>query len=127
MNQRAVRGWVMYDWANSAFATTIMAAVMPIFYADVAGKGLTSTTATSYWGYTQSIALIFIVLLSPVLGAIADYSRSKIAFLRFFTYMGVIASILMAFIGETQWLWASFLVILELSLFLEAIFFTIPC
>ena len=40
MNQRAVRGWVMYDWANSAFATTIMAAVMPIFYADVAGKGL---------------------------------------------------------------------------------------
>ncbi len=112
MNQRAIRGWVMYDWANSAFATTIMAAVMPIFYADVAAKGLDSTTATSYWGYTQSIALIFIVLLSPVLGAIADYSRSKIAFLRFFTYMGVITSILMAFIGETQWLWASFLVIL---------------
>ena len=40
MDKRAVRGWVMYDWANSAFATTIMAAVMPIFYADVAGKGL---------------------------------------------------------------------------------------
>lgn len=112
MDKRAVRGWVMYDWANSAFATTIMAAVMPIFYADVAGKGLDGSTATSYWGYTQSIALVFIVLLSPVLGAIADASRSKVAFLRFFMYMGVIACILMTFIGETQWLWASFLVIL---------------
>ncbi|MDR6227032.1 MFS transporter [Desmospora profundinema] len=112
MNRKAVRAWVMYDWANSAFATTIMAAVMPIYYADVAATGLDDTTKTAYWGYTQSIALIFVVLLAPVLGAIADRSHSKRAFLRFFTYMGVVASILLAFVGEGQWILASILVIL---------------
>ncbi|PTM54760.1 MFS transporter [Desmospora activa] len=111
MNPKAVRAWILYDWANSAFATTVMAAVMPIYYADVAASGLDNTTKTAYWGYTQSIALIFVVLLAPVLGAIADRSHSKRAFLRFFTYMGVIASILLAFVGEGEWLLASLLVI----------------
>ncbi|PTX58132.1 UMF1 family MFS transporter [Melghirimyces profundicolus] len=112
MNRKAVRAWVLYDWANSAFATTVMAAVMPIFYADVAAAGLDGTTKTAYWGYTQSIALIFVVLLSPVLGAIADYSRSKRTFLRFFTYMGALASSLLFFTGEGDWVSASLLVIL---------------
>lgn len=112
MKDRAVRSWVMYDWANSAFATTIMAAVMPIFYADVAGKNLTPATATAYWGYTQSIALAFVFLLSPVLGAIADATRSKRNFLFFFMLMGVIATVAMAGISEGDWLFASVLVIL---------------
>lgn len=112
MDKKAVRSWIMYDWANSAFSTTIMATVMPIFYSDVAGKNLGATTSTAYWGYTQSIALVFIVLLSPVLGAIADAAGSKKAFLTFFTYMGAIASALMFFIDEGEWVLASFLVII---------------
>lgn len=112
MNERAVKSWIMYDWANSAFATTIMAAVMPVFFASVAGKGLKAAEATAYWGYTQSIALIFVVLLSPVLGAIADQARSKKLFLRFFTYLGILSSLLMGTIGEGEWLWAALLVIL---------------
>ncbi|MCS1352464.1 MFS transporter [Mechercharimyces sp. CAU 1602] len=112
MNKKAVRAWVMYDWANSAFATTMMAAVMPIFYSDIAAGNLSKTTATAYWGYTQSIALAFVVLFSPILGAIADAASSKRTFLTFFIYMGAIASILMAFVGEGQWILASLLVIL---------------
>ncbi|TCS94251.1 MFS transporter [Hazenella coriacea] len=112
MDKKVTRSWAMYDWANSAFATTIMAAVMPIFYSDVAGQGLDRNISTAYWGYTQSIALVFVVLLSPILGAIADASNSKKQFLRFFTYMGVIASILMFTIGEGQWVWASILVVI---------------
>lgn len=112
MNPQAVRAWVLYDWANSAFATTVMAAVMPIFYADVAAGPLDGPTKTAYWGYTQSIALLLVVILSPILGAIADVSQSKREFLRFFTYMGVIASILLTFTGEGEWLWASLWVIL---------------
>ncbi len=42
-NKRAIRSWVMYDWANSAFATTIMAAVLPVYYAQVAGATLGGT------------------------------------------------------------------------------------
>lgn len=112
MDKKVTRSWAMYDWANSAFATTIMAAVMPIFYSDVAGQGLDRNISTAYWGYTQSISLVFVVLLSPILGAIADASNSKKQFLKFFTYMGVIASILMFTIGEGQWVWASLLVVI---------------
>ncbi|TCS94252.1 MFS transporter [Hazenella coriacea] len=112
MNRKAVRSWLWVDWANSAFTTTIMATIMPIFYADVATKHMDATTSTAFWGYTQSIALIVVVLLSPVLGAIADAARSKKAFLCFFTFMGAIASVLMFFIGEGDWILASVLMII---------------
>ncbi|MBO8170575.1 MAG: MFS transporter [Bacillaceae bacterium] len=112
MNKRAVFGWTMYDWANSAFVTVIMAAVMPIFYRDVAAETLPSSTATAYWGYTQSIAMLIIAVLAPVLGAVSDYSRSKKKFLMFFAYMGALSSILLFFVGQGDYLLASLLVIL---------------
>ncbi|MBS7531400.1 MFS transporter [Hazenella sp. IB182353] len=111
MDKKAVRSWAMYDWANSAFATIIIAAVMPIFYSKVAANTLAPATATAYWGYTQSISLILVVILSPLLGAIADASNSKKKFLRFFVIMGVLATTLMFTIGEGDWLWASLLLI----------------
>jgi UMF1 family MFS transporter len=112
MDKKIIRSWAMYDWANSAFSTTILATVMPIFYSGVAGKNLGPTTATAYWGYTQSVSLFLIVLLSPVLGAIADAGKGKKGFLRFFTALGAVSSILMATIGEGEWLWASILVLI---------------
>jgi UMF1 family MFS transporter len=111
MNKKVVRAWIWYDWANSAFATTMIAAVMPIFFSDVAANTLPKTTATAYWGYTESISLILLVLLSPILGSIADRAGRKKQFLRFFTYVGIASSLLMATIGEGQWIWAVMLII----------------
>lgn len=102
---------MMYDWANSSFATTIMAAVMPIYYASVAAAGLEDGRATSYWGFTQTAAALVIAVLSPLLGAIADRSGGKKKFLRFFSLLGAAACIGMAFIGEGDWPAASLLVI----------------
>jgi len=76
-NKRAITAWAMYDWANSAFATTIMAAVLPVYYAQVAGATLGGNRATVYWAYTSSISLLVAALLSPILGAIADFRGSK--------------------------------------------------
>ncbi|MFP3488483.1 MFS transporter, partial [Staphylococcus sp. SIMBA_130] len=56
MRKKEIRSWMMYDFANSAFATTMMAAVLPVFYYDVAAKNIDQSLATSYWGYSQSIA-----------------------------------------------------------------------
>ena len=70
--KKTVYAWAMYDWANSAFATVILATVLPIFYKDVAGVNLPGNLATSYWGYTQTIAMIIIAVISPILGAAAD-------------------------------------------------------
>lgn len=102
---------MLYDFGNSAFATTIMAAVLPIFYYDVAAVGLDENLATSYWGYSQSIAVLIVAVLAPILGAIGDYSAAKKKFLRFFAYMGIIASILLAFVGEGDYIFASILLI----------------
>ncbi|WP_284139515.1 MFS transporter [Virgibacillus sp. LDC-1] len=104
--------WVLYDFGNSAFATTIMAAVLPTFYYDVAASGLQENLATSYWGYSQSIAALIVAVLAPILGAISDFSAAKKKFLRFFAYMGIIASVLLAFVNEGDYIFASILLII---------------
>lgn len=103
----------MYDWANSAFATTMMAAVLPIFYSDVAASTLPNEQmATSYWGMTQSVAMLIVWVLTPILGAIADYSGFKVLFLRLFSYLGILASLCFVFVGNGDYLLASVLFIL---------------
>lgn len=105
------RSWMLYDFGNSAFATTIMAAVLPVFYYDVAAVGVDENLATSYWGYSQSIAVLVVAVLAPILGAISDFSAAKKKFLRFFAFMGIIASVLLAFVGEGDYILASALFI----------------
>lgn len=111
MKKKTVFSWMLYDFGNSAFATTIMAAVLPVFYYDVAAVGLEESLATSYWGYSQSIAVLIVAIMAPILGAISDYSAAKKKFLRFFAFMGIIASVLLGFVGEGDYLFASILLI----------------
>ncbi|WP_438444738.1 MFS transporter [Gorillibacterium sp. sgz5001074] len=112
MNPKAVRAWLLYDWANSAFATTMIAAVLPIFYLEVAAGELEPNRAASYWGFTQTAAMLLVAVAAPVLGAIADYAGKKAFFLRFFTWLGVLSSLLFVFVGQGDYLAASFLFIL---------------
>lgn len=102
-----INAWCMYDWANSAFATTILSAVFPIYYSTVAGSTLTGNRATVYYGYTASLALLLVALVAPVLGAMADHSRSKKKFLFAFAALGVVATGFLATAGKGDWLQAS--------------------
>jgi len=110
--RRITNAWCMYDWANSAFATTIMAAVFPPFYRSlVTSAGLAESTATAYWGYTTSIALLVIALAAPGLGAIADYTGGKKRYVAFFAGLGVLCTAAFVYIGTDTWLLASLLFI----------------
>jgi UMF1 family MFS transporter len=109
MHKKIINAWCMYDWANSAFATTIMAAVLPTFYQAVAGTDLEGNLATVYWGYTTSIALLLTALLAPMMGAIADYSGTKKRFLAGFATLGIIFTCLLVLIRTGDWLLASIL------------------
>lgn len=109
--RRTVNAWCMYDWANSAFATTIMAAVLPTFYSSVAGANLGGNRATVYWGYTVSIAMAIIAVSAPILGAIADYSGTKKRFLGGFASLGILATALLYLVRTGDWLLASVLYI----------------
>ncbi len=104
----AVRGWVTYDWANSAFATTVLSAVFPVFYAEVAGARLSSPAqATQFYTLTLSVSVLVIALISPVLGALADKRGTRKRLLLRFAALGIGATAVMYFISEGQWLFAS--------------------
>jgi len=94
--KRAQFGWVMYDWANSAFATTVMGSILPNYFAAyIASEG-----ALAIWGYTVAIGSLIAALISPVLGAIADFRGSKKKFMAFFIALGVISTALMFLIDQ---------------------------
>lgn len=105
------RSWMLYDFGNSAFATTIMAAILPVYYSSVAASGLEEGLATSYWGYSQSISVLIVAVLAPILGAISDFSAAKKKFLQFFAFMGIIASVMLFFVAEGDYILASVLFI----------------
>jgi UMF1 family MFS transporter len=112
LHRRELRSWALYDWANSAFATTIMGAVLPVYFANVAAGHMQENMATAYWGYTSAIGLAIIAIASPVLGAIGDYMGAKKRFLAGFMFLGVVASACLYFVTEGEWLLASALFIL---------------
>ena len=93
-----LRAWAMYDWAASAMQTTIMVAVFPIYFVKVAGAGLPESGATQRLATVNSLALVVIAFLSPILGAISDYRAVKKRFLARFMILGVLAVIGMFFI-----------------------------
>lgn len=110
--KRRIRAWTLYDWANSAFATTILAAVLPVYYSQVAGATLPSAArATAYWSTGLSISLFFVAILSPILGTVSDIMRGKKRFLSVFLAIGTIATGLLVLVNTGDWLLASILFI----------------
>ena len=101
-----LRAWAMYDWANSAFWTTVIVAVFPPFFSEYAAAGLDPGEATSRFAWGTTIAVTIVALMAPVLGAIADHRALKKKMLAVFLVIGVIATLLMAAIGRGQWLFA---------------------
>ncbi|MGH9332432.1 MAG: MFS transporter, partial [Vicinamibacteria bacterium] len=76
-----LRAWALYDWANSAFWTTIVAAVFPIYFTRVAASDLAPSVATARFAAATSLAMVFIAVLSPILGAMADYAGLRMKML----------------------------------------------
>ncbi len=111
--RRQQRAWILYDWAESAFVTTIVAAVFPVYYARVAGATLPSAaSATQAFTLTTSIAVVLTALLSPVLGAYSDLAAAKKRLLALFMGISATATAALVLIGEGDWLLASVLFVL---------------
>jgi UMF1 family MFS transporter len=103
------RAWAWYDWANSAFFTTVVTAVFPGFYSSYAAAGLEPAEATARFGLVTTISMATIAVSAPILGAFADYTGSKKRLLALFIAIGVTACGAMAFIGEGEVWFASLL------------------
>ncbi|MDQ3137961.1 MAG: MFS transporter [Gemmatimonadota bacterium] len=91
LDRPELRAWAMYDWAASAMQTTVMVAVFPIYFVKVAGAGLAESGATQRLAAINTVALVVVALISPVLGAVSDYQGTRKRFLAAFMLVGVAA------------------------------------
>jgi UMF1 family MFS transporter len=106
LGRRELRAWAMYDWANSAFQTTIIAAIFPIYFHKVAAFGLPPAEATSKFAWATTIAILIVAMIAPLLGAIADYAAIKKKLLGIFLGIGVVATLAMYWIKTGDWMFA---------------------
>jgi MFS transporter, UMF1 family len=109
LDRPEVRAWAMYDWANSAFQTTIITAIYPVYFTSVAAADLPPGEATRLLARTTTIALAMSALLAPCLGALADYAAIKKRLLGVFTAIGCVAAGCLTLVHSGDWLLASIL------------------
>ena len=105
---KEIISWSLYDWANSTFATTVMAGFFPIFFKQYWSTASDVTLSTWYLGLANSIASIMVASLAPFLGAIADKASVKKKLLIFFAFVGVISTGSLSIIAQGQWKMAIF-------------------
>ncbi len=96
-------GWAMYDWANSAFATTVMAGFFPVFFKHYWNAGVPVTESTFRLGMANSLASLLIVVTAPLLGAIGDYLGRRKRMLLGFAFLGLLMTGGLYFLGEDEW------------------------
>lgn len=118
-NNKAQFGWCLYDWANSAFATVILAAVLPVYFASlVPAQGaelfwsVRPVPATALWGYIVSLSMALVAIVAPGLGNLADRRGWRLRLLIFFCLLGSLATCGLFFAGPGQYLLAAALFIL---------------
>ncbi len=105
-DRRTIFGWCVYDWANSAYATTVLAGLLPAYFVEaVVGPdgvmiGGQHFRATTLWALSVAAAAIVVFLTAPVLGAVADFTAARKRFLLMFAYLGSLFTTLLYFCGS---------------------------
>ncbi len=110
--KRVVWGWAIYDWANSAFATTVMAGFFPVFFKQYWSHGADVNLSTAQLGFGNAMGGLVVALMAPVLGAIADRGSARKKFLIGFAYLGALATAGLFLVGRGQWALAIFVYIM---------------
>ncbi|MGD9651560.1 MAG: MFS transporter, partial [Candidatus Dadabacteria bacterium] len=108
---KTINSWAFYHWAENAFGTSVMVAILPIYYSKVAASTLTPNQATVYWGYTNTIALIIIAILAPIIGTIANLLGMRKRMLMIFASIGIFATSLLFLVRTGDWFMASAILI----------------
>ncbi|THB64094.1 MAG: MFS transporter [Spirochaetaceae bacterium] len=103
---RVSLSWAMYDWANSAFTTTIMAGFFPVFFKAYWSAGADAGVSTFWLGVSNSLASLIVAAIAPILGTIADKASVKKRFLLVFAFIGSASSVAFWFVAQGQWVLA---------------------
>ncbi|MFA6192715.1 MAG: MFS transporter [Sulfurimonas sp.] len=111
-DKKQIYSWALYDWADSTYATTVMAGFFPLFFKTYYSANVDATVSTAQLGFANSISSFIVVLLAPLLGSIADAGSLKKRFLFLFAYLGILMSAALALVGEGAWQMAVFVYVL---------------
>lgn len=123
LTEKKVLSWALYDWANSAFATVMLASIFPVFFKQYMSAGQPVTTSTFHLGVANSVAGIVIVLLAPILGAIADAGEARKRLLLTFAALGMIMTAALYGVEKGAWLAAATLYVLAVIGFMGSVIF----
>jgi len=105
--RRPIIGWALYDWANSAFATTVMAGFFPIFFKQYWSVGTEASVSTFRLGVVSGLGSLVIALAAPILGAMADRGGVRVRLLVFFTLLGAAMTAALYTVAEGEWVAAA--------------------
>ena len=103
MDKKKVLSWTLYDWANSAFATTVMAGFFPIFFEKYWSNSELVDKSTFYLGLSNSVGSLIVAIMAPFLGAISDTGSTKKKFLFTFAFLGILSTSLLFFVQQGDW------------------------
>jgi len=105
--RRPVVGWALCDWANSAFATTVMAGFFPLYFKQYWNAGVEATESTFRLGLANGFASVLVALMAPLIGAIADKGGTRIRLLALFTVLGAAMTAALYWVSQGDWLTAA--------------------
>lgn len=114
IKKRGVWSWALYDWANSAFATTVMAGFFPIFFKEYWNSGVEAVESTFRLGVANSAGSVVIMLFAPFLGALADQLGARKGFLLLFTGIGLVMTGGLYWVAQGAWWPAAVLYVLAM-------------
>src|SRR4030095_15665727 len=97
--EKKVLAWALYDWANSAFATTVMVAFFPVFFKQTLPAAVAPTVSTIWLADANGISSLVLALTAPWLGALADKGSAHVRMLAIFTAIGVLPTALLAIVS----------------------------
>lgn len=103
LRSRPVVAWALYDWANSAYATVVMAGFFPIFFKQYWAVDLEASESTFWLGLANGVSGLLVALAAPLLGAIADQGGLKKRLLFTFTFLGVLMTIALFLLAQGSW------------------------
>ena len=120
VRKRSQLAWAFYDWANSSFAVVVMAGFFPLFFKEYWATSLERTVSTFWLGVVNSSASLLIVLLAPVLGALADHLGRRKGFLLILALLGIVMTCGLSLAGEGAWQLAMVFYLLAVTGFMGA-------
>lgn len=103
IRQKPILGWALYDWANSAFALTVIATFYPVFLRSYWSVGSDAASVTSRLALATALGSLLVALIAPILGAVADAGGARKRFLALFTLLAIASTLGLYFVGEGDW------------------------